>query len=725
MGLPPPGDEADQFHAAAPQANGAAERSSSGPAPYNPRETSHMKQTVLQAGAPASFGSPPRASNLVNAHGSSPSSAVSNLHHEFLAVDDLKKEKSGRSVNTQIKFANNSIFARIAYNPHFQNFTLLIVVVNALWIGIDTQWNHKNSADDDGKTPLQPFSDVVEHSFCGYFTLDVVVRFLAFRHKCSCWRDGWFVFDAILVAFMVIETWILLIVQEAMGTDGGSDFMANFSVLRLLRLARLTRMARLMRQVPELVTLCKGVISATKAVCWILAFLVAVMYVFGIVMCGFIPNDTSPLEVVGEDGEIEELDATAGHLFGTLGDAMMSLFTLGTLADNMAQTWDALRVWKQDTVECYAMQWTYFTFFCISSLTLLNMLIGVLCEVITQTSESENDGRMENELRWCIEDAFGEMDLNQDDKISEEEWSKIKFNPALRDTLYKLGVDEDYQEYRLDQMQEILFHEQFGTICQVRSSPNEKGIKMEHLISKVVEIRPDKEASALNVEMLGSVIRLQDRKNQKRLKAIQESVAQICRVRGIDPTLTPRRSMVTMTPFGSEFTDKGSMDTGPPGHLHPSDAGHLRPNRPGETPQNPASGAKWAHPKEKRHSGKNSQKPIRVEEAEPVLTSVMPVTSAMPVTPASDLSKVLNTPPSPPGDPTQLIRYATSGSSPNLRNMPIEQLVEVLKRRDPSLLKGLPQIGVGDTSSSASQRNDRWVAQQCPELHVEPSREVN
>jgi len=479
-------------------------------------------------------------------------------------------------------------------------------------------------------------------------------------------------------------------------------------------------MARLMRQVPELVTLCKGVISATKAVCWILGFLVAVMYVFGIIMCGFIENS-------------DEEDS-AGQLFGTLGDAMMSLFTLGVLGDNMFACWESLIFWHDNQFDSYAMQWLYFIFFCISSLTLLNMLIGVLCEVITQTSDSETNGRMENELRWCIEDAFDNMDLNQDSLICEDEWAKIKTNPSLRNTLENLGVDEDYHDVRLDQMQEILFHPKFGTIVQVRTHDNEKGIKMEQLINKVVEIRPDKEASALDVEMLRSIIKIQDKRNQKRLKAVQESVAQICRVRGVDPTLTPRATEMPRQSGwdhrGSEMHQRGNVsvmggiaempgEPSKPGTPAQQREAHLSPNRPTTPSKSAGHGGKWAHPTENRTGSKNKQKQINVE-AEPTLTSIMPVTPT--VTPASsDLLKVLNEPPTPQGDPTLLVRPATSGSNPNLRDVPMEQLIVALKRRDPTLLKGLPLIGVGDSPSSASQRNEKWAAQQCPELHVEPA----
>merc|ERR1719424_591746 len=179
---------------------------------------------------------------------------------------------------------NNSIFSRIANAEWFQTATLSLIVLNALWIGIDVQWNHPLYKEQRGSDhlPLEPVSTVVENLFCLYFTFELTARFFAYMRKCDCLKDRWFVFDGLLVFCMIFETWIMALVNYIMAAvDGG--VLSKFSALRLLRLLRLTRMARLMREVPELLTLVKGMISATKAVSFILMFLVLCMYVFAII----------------------------------------------------------------------------------------------------------------------------------------------------------------------------------------------------------------------------------------------------------------------------------------------------------------------------------------------------------------------------------------------------------------------------------------------------------
>merc|ERR1719378_1144705 len=87
-----------------------------------------------------------------------------------------------------------------------------------------------------------------------------------------------------------------------------------------------------MRSVPELMTLVKGMVSAAKSTFFILLFLVLVMYVFAIIFTSQIGDSAN------KDPEPE----TAEHMFGTMGDSMMSLFTHGVMGDNLMQTLQAI-----------------------------------------------------------------------------------------------------------------------------------------------------------------------------------------------------------------------------------------------------------------------------------------------------------------------------------------------------------------------------------------------
>eukprot|EP00971_Amphidinium_carterae_P042199 829386-Amphidinium_carterae.1 len=101
-----------------------------------------------------------------------------------------------------------------------------------MWIGIDTEWNNSTLKEADGSLPLEPYSELVENLFCVYFTIEVLMRFIAFKEKSRIVRDMWFVFDTTLVLLMILETWVFRII-EALGGDQGSS-LASEGVARVL-----------------------------------------------------------------------------------------------------------------------------------------------------------------------------------------------------------------------------------------------------------------------------------------------------------------------------------------------------------------------------------------------------------------------------------------------------------------------------------------------------------
>merc|ERR1719197_1008841 len=81
-----------------------------------------------------------------------------------------------------------------------------------------------------------------------FFTVEVLIRFLAFKNKRDMVKDAWCVFDTALVVIMVFETWFLNLFIAITASSGKQDRdMGNASILRLARLLRLTRMARMAR----------------------------------------------------------------------------------------------------------------------------------------------------------------------------------------------------------------------------------------------------------------------------------------------------------------------------------------------------------------------------------------------------------------------------------------------------------------------------------------------
>eukprot|EP00929_Paragymnodinium_shiwhaense_P108048 TRINITY_DN7437_c1_g1_i1.p1 TRINITY_DN7437_c1_g1~~TRINITY_DN7437_c1_g1_i1.p1 ORF type:complete len:598 (+),score=184.32 TRINITY_DN7437_c1_g1_i1:87-1880(+) len=253
----------------------------------------------------------------------------------------------------------------IATNPIFENTTLFVISLNALWLAIDTDNNKADTLANADAIFI-----VVENFFCFYFTFEWAVRFGAFKWKPDGLRDAWFVFDSILVMFMVGETWIMFIYMKA---AGGGESLGNTSLLKLLkllRLSRMARMARLLRSMPELLILIKGMVAAVRSVFFTLLLLVLLVYVFGI----YFRQMTRGFKV----GEL---------YFDSISGSMHALLTYGVFCDSVT---GIVADFEAET-NAYHLLLPYYLFMLLGSFTVMNMLIGVLCEVVSAVASTEQE----------------------------------------------------------------------------------------------------------------------------------------------------------------------------------------------------------------------------------------------------------------------------------------------------------------------------------------------
>eukprot|EP00913_Durusdinium_trenchii_P020572 g19322.t1 len=273
-------------------------------------------------------------------------------------------------------YKTRGICQRIARNSLFENFTMVVIVTYAIYMSIDLDLNE---GDIITNTPW--IFIVCEQLFCLYFFLELCIRFCAFERKCNSLKDSWFVFDLVLVVLMVAETWVMNIVIAFMASGGAVENVfgdASFlRIFRLMRLTRLLRMARLIRMVPELLIMVKAVASAARSVGFTLILLGICLYVYAIVFRLLFDQTTA-----------------GNEYFPSVLMAMHKLFMHGTLLDSVSEM----------MTELLKESWIGFIlgyFFIISSaITVMNMLIGVLCEVITAVADAEKEAL---QVSWTTE----------------------------------------------------------------------------------------------------------------------------------------------------------------------------------------------------------------------------------------------------------------------------------------------------------------------------------
>lgn len=350
----------------------------------------------------------------------------------------------------------------VARNDRFQNFTLFVFLVNAVYIGIDADYNRSDNLLDS-KTHFF----LAENFFCTFFFVEWFIRFFSFRETRFCLKDMWFKFDSVLVLCMVCETWVVPYLVSGQGAG-------PLSLLKMLRLLRLARMARLMRAFPELCAMIKGVKVASRAVGSALAMLVALLYVTSIIMYMLLRD--------GNYAYPKDPDR-----FGRLSSTMLALIIDGVFLDSIGTL--TISLLDQDKWEA-ALVLLFFVL--ASALTVMNMLIGVLCEVVSEVASAEKE---ENEIKM-IKDTLLVMlrELDEDDSgnLSVGEVAKVMEDPASVSVLSRLEVDIDYL---LEQL-ELAFQSQ-----------NE--VRLEDVINLIVILRGTRHLTVTDLVISQNIVKAQ------------------------------------------------------------------------------------------------------------------------------------------------------------------------------------------------------------------------
>eukprot|EP00931_Biecheleriopsis_adriatica_P087536 TRINITY_DN6199_c1_g1_i1.p1 TRINITY_DN6199_c1_g1~~TRINITY_DN6199_c1_g1_i1.p1 ORF type:complete len:693 (-),score=162.56 TRINITY_DN6199_c1_g1_i1:71-2149(-) len=308
----------------------------------------------------------------------------------------------------------------IATHPRFEQLTLSIIAVNAIWLSIDTDLNVAPTL-----VQALPIFQFVEHFFAVFFTFEWTVRFCSFQRKINCCRDGWMVFDTCLVFLMVAESWILSVCLLVAGPESAS--LGGGGVLklaRLMRLSRMARMARLLRALPELLIMIKGMGAAMRSVMFTLILLGVFIYVFGIAFRQ-LTNDT---------------DVGTTHFPGVI-QAMHTLLLDGTLLDSLGTVLKALGK------ESFIYVVIFYMFVLLSAVTVMNMLIGILCEIVSAVAATERETIAVSYVRdtlFAILESGGFVQESDDlntVKVTRNDFAQMLTVPMASKSLSGCGVD--------------------------------------------------------------------------------------------------------------------------------------------------------------------------------------------------------------------------------------------------------------------------------------------
>eukprot|EP00927_Polykrikos_kofoidii_P038926 TRINITY_DN33379_c0_g1_i1.p1 TRINITY_DN33379_c0_g1~~TRINITY_DN33379_c0_g1_i1.p1 ORF type:complete len:670 (-),score=140.12 TRINITY_DN33379_c0_g1_i1:270-2279(-) len=391
----------------------------------------------------------------------------------FADPDAMKAEVRANLAKGQPKAVDiykvEGFWALVARHSVFNNLSLAAVAANAMWMCVDTDHN-----DSELLLAADPIFIVVENIFCIVFFVEWVFRFMALSNKVDAVKNMAVFFDTMLVAFMVLETWIVTAVVGIF-TDGSAS-MGDTSFMRLARLIRLSRMARmvrLLRAIPELMILIKGMAAAMRSVLLTLVMLAILTYVFSIFF-------------------VQLLGGTdcGQNYFSQVSHGMYSLMIHGTLLE------DVKKISNDIAAENLLYAVVFYVYILLAAFTIVNMLIGVLCEVVSMVAATEREQIMVSYVVNKVREMVDELDDDRDGTISKDEIQRILMNPKACRALQDVGVDV------------LGLVDNVDSLFVDKSGKEKQGLQFPEFIEVVLQLRGSNSATVKDIIGLGKVVRL-------------------------------------------------------------------------------------------------------------------------------------------------------------------------------------------------------------------------
>ena len=219
-------------------------------------------------------------------------------------------------------------FSKLKDNRIFQFSVVVIIILNAILIGATTY-------------QLDPIFlntiHLLDYAITVFFVIEILIRFIGEKEKKNFLKDGWNVFDTIIVAISLIP-------------------IPNNSSFLVLRLLRIFRVLRLISVIPELKKIIEAILASIKRVFFVSLLLFIILYIYA----------TMGSILFGVDDPERWAD---------LGISLITLFQVLTLS-----SWENVMLPMQ---AIYWWAWIYFfSFISICSITILNLVIAILVDVV-------------------------------------------------------------------------------------------------------------------------------------------------------------------------------------------------------------------------------------------------------------------------------------------------------------------------------------------------------
>lgn len=228
-------------------------------------------------------------------------------------------------------------FLKIRENNFFEAFVISVILISAIAVGFRTY-------EESFNPEIYLYLSYLDYFITSVFLVEILIRLAAEKKTLNFFKSSWNVFDFIIVAISLVP-------------------IESLDSILLARLVRVFRLLRLVSFIPQFRILIESFITAIPRVSYILLFMFVEFYIFAAIG-SILFSEISPLH------------------WGNVGLAMLTLFQTATL-----EGWPDL---MYQSLEVQRFSWIFFVIFIIlNSLVFMNMIIGVIIDVIVKANENE------------------------------------------------------------------------------------------------------------------------------------------------------------------------------------------------------------------------------------------------------------------------------------------------------------------------------------------------
>ncbi|RRJ82417.1 ion transporter [Aestuariirhabdus litorea] len=228
-------------------------------------------------------------------------------------------------------------FLRIRSNKAFELFVVGVIIFSALVVGAKTY---------NIDPALLELIWWMDHGITAIFLIEILIRFFGEERKRDFFKQPWNIFDTLIVVVSLVP-------------------VDNSDMALVGRLIRVFRVLRMVSIIPELRLLLNSLLQALPKLGYVILLMFIIFYIYAAIGATLF-SSINPF------------------LWEDISVAMLTLFRVMTFED-----WTDV---MYETMEVYPISWLYYlSFIFLTAFAFLNMVIGIVVNVLEEEHQKERD----------------------------------------------------------------------------------------------------------------------------------------------------------------------------------------------------------------------------------------------------------------------------------------------------------------------------------------------